>query len=161
MDSARIGCKNTAPVTTSSHIEPTDAVLAALASVPTDGPFVALNLNRYRARAVYPAGTPDADVSGREAYLRYGMVALPAILSTGGKILWAADAREIAIGCDHDRYDEVVAVWYPSRAAFLRLENYPGYRAALELHRRAAIEQASLLFFAAGAEPKLTSPFGI
>jgi len=147
-------------MTTSPHIEPTEATLAALAGAANDGPFVALNLNRYRTRAAYPAGTANADVSGREAYLRYGMVALPAILSTGGQILWAADAREIVIGCDHERYDEVVAVWYPSRAAFLRLEQYPGYRAALELHRRAAIEQASLLFFAAGAEPELTSPFG-
>src|SRR5262245_26510123 len=132
-----------APMTVPPHVEPTEAVLAALASAPSDGPFVALNLNRYRAHAYYPAGTRDADVSGREAYLRYGMVALPAILSTGGKILWAADAREVVIGCDHDRYDEVVAVWYPSRVAFLRLEDYPGYREALELHRRAAIEQAA------------------
>ena len=147
-------------MTVPPHVEPSDDTLAALASAPADGPFVALNLNRYRKRAQYPAGTPDADASGREAYLRYGMVALPAILSTGGKILWAADAREVVIGCDHDRYDEVVAVWYPSRAAFLRLEEHPGYRAALELHRRAAIERAALLFFAAGPEPKLTSPFG-
>jgi hypothetical protein len=146
-------------MTVPAHIDPADATLAALASVPSDGGLVALNLNRYRARAHYPAGTPDADVSGREAYLRYGMVALPAILSTGGKILWAADAREIVIGCDHERYDEVVAVWYPSRAAFLRLEEFPGYREALELHRRAAIEQAALLFFASGPDAKLGSPF--
>jgi hypothetical protein len=74
-------------VTTSPHIEPTDATLTALANVPVDGPFVALNLNRYRERASYPAGSADADVSGREAYLRYGMVAFAAILATGGKIL--------------------------------------------------------------------------
>jgi len=99
-------------------------------------------------------------VSGREAYLRYGMIALAAIQSVGGKILWAANAEEVAIGCAHDRYDEVVAVWYPSRRAFLRLEEYPGYRAALELHRRAAIEHATLLFIHAGSEPQLTAPFG-
>lgn len=142
------------------HTEPTDALLAALGARPDDGPLVALNLNRYRARARYPGATPDADVSGREAYLRYGIVALPAILSVGGRILWAADAEELAIGCEHDRYDEVVAVWYPSRAAFLRLEEYPGYRHAFELHRRAAIEHAALLFFRAGSEPKLADPFG-
>lgn len=144
----------------SLHIEPTDALLAQLASRGDDGPLVALNLNRYRRRAAYPPGTPDADVSGREAYLRYGMVAFQAILSTGGRILWAADAEEVAIGCDHDRYDEVVAVWYPSRAAFLKLDEYPGYREAMELHRRASLEQATLLFFRAGAEPRLGTPYG-
>src|SRR5690349_20316066 len=98
-----------------NHIEPLDDTLAALGTAAGDGPFVALNLNRYRRRAEYPAGTPDADVSGREAYLRYGMIAVAAILHTGGRILWAADAAEVVIGCGHDRYDEVVAVWYPSR----------------------------------------------
>lgn len=142
------------------HIEPTDATLAALATVASDGPFVALNLNRYHARAQYPAGTPDADVSGQEAYMRYGVVAFQAILAAGGRILWSTSTREIAIGCDHDRFDEVVAVWYPSRAAFLTLETFPGYRHAFEVHRRASIEHATLLFCAADAEPKLTTPFG-
>jgi len=147
-------------VSQATHCEPTDATLAALGSRPDDGPFVALNLNRYRRRAEYPPGTPDADVSGREAYMRYGIVAFAAILSTGGRILWATDAEEVAIGCDHDRYDEVVAVWYPSRRAFLSLEQYPGYREAFELHRRASVEHATLLFFRAGAEPKLGTPYG-
>jgi uncharacterized protein (DUF1330 family) len=143
-----------------THIEPSDETLAALGGKADDGPFVALNLNRYRRRAQYPAGTPDADVSGREAYLRYGIVAFAAIMDTGGRILWAADAAEVVIGCGHDRYDEVVAVWYPSRKAFLGLEKYPGYREAFDLHRRASIEHASLLFFRAGSEPALGTPYG-
>jgi hypothetical protein len=98
------------------HAEPRPAQLAALAAISPDGPLVALNLNRYRERAAYPAGTPDADVSGREAYLRYGLVAVAAIKSVGGRVLWATAGRQLAIGCDHDVFQEVVAVWYPSRA---------------------------------------------
>jgi uncharacterized protein (DUF1330 family) len=142
------------------HQDPAEAQLIALASRADDGPIIALNLNRYRERADYPDGTPDADVSGREAYMRYGLVAFQAIRSTGGQILWAADAEEVLIGCDHDRYDEVVAVWYPSRAAFLALGQHPGYLEAMNLHRRAAIEQAAVLLFKASPEPKLGSPFG-
>lgn len=141
-------------------IEPTPEQLAAIAAHRPDGPFIALNLNRYRARAAYPAGTPDADVSGHTAYLRYGVVALAAILSVGGKIVWATEGNQVAIGAPDDLFHEVVAVWYPSRAAFLQLEEYPGYRAAFELHRRAAIERAKLLFCDAGPEPVLTSPYG-
>lgn len=141
------------------HIEPTEEVLASLRDRADDGPVVALNLNRYRERAAYPEGTPKADVSGRQAYGRYGFIAFQAILSVGGQILWAAEAADLVIGCGHDRYDEVVAVWYPSRKAFLALEEFPGYMQALELHRRAGLEHATVLFFRAGTEPKLDTPY--
>ena len=142
-----------------AHAEPSDAQRHAIAMHQPDGPIVALNLNRYRARAAYPPGTPDADVSGRAAYRRYGMVASQAITSVGGRILWATAPRNIAIGCDHDQYDEVIAVWYPSRAAFMQLEAFPGYREAFSLHRRASLEQATLLLCDAEAEPVLRGPF--
>ena len=62
------------------HVTPTDERLARTAAIGTDdsSPVVMLNLNRYRDRAQYPDGTADADVSGREAYLRYGVVAFAA-----------------------------------------------------------------------------------
>lgn len=154
------GCCYEAAMSDETHVEPSPAFLSSLAATPGDGPFVALNLNRYYRRAQYPPGTRKADVSGQEAYLRYGAVAFAAILAVGGRILWAAPAREVAIGCDHDRYDEVVAVWYPSRAAFLELEKHPGYVEAFELHRRAGVEHAALLFFEAGLEPVLATPYG-
>jgi uncharacterized protein (DUF1330 family) len=149
-----------ADVTIDHHAEPTPDQLAAISAYRPDGPFVALNLNRYRERAAYPAGTPDGDVSGREAYMRYGVVAFAAIKSVGGSIVWATEGRQLLIGCEHDVFHEVVAVWYPSRAAFLSIENYPGYRHAFDLHRRAAIAQAVLVLCDAGTEPELTSPFG-
>ena len=76
----------------------------------------------------------------------------------GGEILWATDAAETVIGCDHDEYDEVVAVWYPNRAAFLALAGYPGYMEA-HVHRDAAIEQAAIIATRGNPEPRLTQPF--
>ena len=142
------------------HVTPTDERLARTAAIGVEdpSPVVMLNLNRYRDRAAYPDGTADADVSGREAYLRYGIVAFAAIKSVGGAILWATDAAETVIGCDHDDYDEVVAVWYPSRAAFLGLAAYPGYLEA-HGHRDAAIENATLMATRGEATPALTQPF--
>ncbi len=149
-------------MTETAHVAPRDDRLARTATIGDSdpSPVVMLNLNRYRDRAVYPAGTEgvDTDVSGREAYLRYGAVAYAAILHVGGDILWATDAAETVIGCDHDEYDEVVAVWYPSRAAFLRLGEYPGYMEA-HVHRDAAIEQAVLIAARGEAEPRLSQPF--
>jgi uncharacterized protein (DUF1330 family) len=140
------------------HVNPSAATLDALAQSDDASPVVMLNLNRYRDRAQYPPGTPDADVSGQEAYLRYGAVAIQAIAATGGRILWSTDAAEVVIGCDHEDYDEVVAVWYPSRAAFLGLTAHRGYVEAL-LHRDAALEQAAVIVTRGDAEPVLSTPF--
>jgi uncharacterized protein (DUF1330 family) len=142
------------------HVNPTTAALAALAATGDDTPVVMLNLNRYRDRAEYPPGTADADVSGAEAYLRYGAVAIQAIDATGGRILWSTDAAEVLIGCDHERYDEVVAVWYPSRAAFLGLTAHAGYVDAL-VHRDAALEQATVIVTRGAPEPELSTPFAV
>ncbi len=142
------------------HVSPDPRrILDAFVDAPT-GPVVMLNLNRYHATARYPDGHPDAalELTGRVAYLQYGIVAQAAIHHVGGRILWAADAREVVIGCDHDRYDEVVAVWYPSRDAFLSLPTYPGYDDA-HVHREAAVEQACILAVAGDAEPGLRNPF--
>ncbi len=145
------------------HVTPTDEDLAFTAQRAGEDaePVVMLNLNRYRERAEYPADTSDAidtNVSGREAYLRYGVVAFGAIHHVGGEILWATDAAETVIGCDHDDYDEVVAVWYPSRSAFLRLVEFPGYMEA-HVHREAAIEQATLIATRGETTARLTHPF--
>jgi uncharacterized protein (DUF1330 family) len=115
----------------SDHVNPTDDQLREVVAGggEGDGPVVMLNLNRYR---------------DRDAYLRYGEVALRAIDAVGGRVLWAAPVEHTVIGCDHDRYDEVIAVWYPSRAAFLGLMEFPGYLEATG-HRDAGVEQAALI----------------
>jgi uncharacterized protein (DUF1330 family) len=110
-------------------IDPTDAQIQAVLHDDRDGPIVMLNLNRY---------------ADRDRYLQYGMVALAAIESVGGRILWQSEVEQTVIGDDRDRYDEVIAVWYPNRAAFLGLMDHPGYLEATE-HRLAGLEHATLL----------------
>ena len=142
------------------HVTPDlDRILSEFASAG-DEPVVMLNLNRYRVVAQYPDGHEHAALAldGRTAYLHYGVVAQAAIGSVGGRILWAADVGEVVIGCEHDAYDEVVAVWYPSRNAFLRLAEFPGYMDA-HVHRDAAVEQATLLAVKGDSQPGLRNPF--
>ena len=141
-------------------IEPTEEQLAeigARAGRPGDGPVVMLNLNRYRDAAAYegePPGGGRGDVSGREAYARYGAVAQPTLDRLGGRILWYAGAERTVIGDESDRYDEVIAVWYPSRQAFLDLALAPEILAALP-HRRAGLERAALICCESGPEAEL------
>ena len=141
-------------------IEPTEdqlAELGARAGGPDDGPVVMLNLNRYSDRADYgepPPGGEDPDVTGHEAYARYGIVAQERLGEVGGRILWYASASSTVIGDESDLYDEVLAVWYPSRAAFLSLATAPRILAALP-HRRAGLERAAIVCCESGPEAKL------
>lgn len=141
------------------HVSPDVAAILDAFEGAGDGPVVMLNLNRYHESARYAPDHPHVTLglSGREAYLHYGIVAQAAVQHVGGRILWAAPTREVVIGCDHDRYDEVIAVWYPNRAAFLNLPSYPGYDAA-HVHREAALEQAMIVAAHGAAEPVLSLP---
>lgn len=122
-------------------IDPDQQQLEALSAraAEDDSPIVMLNLNRY---------------ADREEYLRYGAVAARTLDRIGARILWHADAAETFIGGEDDGYDEVIAVWYPSRTAFLELVADPDVLAALE-HRRAGLERAAIICCESGDEPVL------
>lgn len=123
------------------------AELQAIAGTESDGPLVMLNLNRYRERAAYagdPPGGGSPDVSGREAYARYGITALEVLTRVGGEIVWHAAATMTVVGDESDRYDEVIAARYPSAQAFLELALDPEVGVALA-HRDAALERAAIL----------------
>jgi len=131
--------------------------LAAIAGSDADGPRVMLNLNRYRVRAEYDDAVPDGldpDVSGRDAYLRYGIVAARVLSRVGGRILWEAESKRTVVGEEGDRYEEVLAVWYPSAAAFIQLATDPELLAA-HPHRAAGLDSAVILCCESGAEPVL------
>jgi uncharacterized protein (DUF1330 family) len=144
-------------------IEPNEDQLAEvvrLAGSEADGPVVMLNLNRYRERAEYEGEVPDglpADVSGQEAYMRCGVVALAVLERVGGKVLWQAESKLTVVGEETDRHDEVVAVWYPSFSAFVALATDAEILAA-RAHRVAGLERAALIGCASGADPVLVAP---
>lgn len=144
-------------------IEPDEQQLAAIAERAggaADGPVLMLNLNRYRERAAYdtdPPGGGSANVGGRDAYARYGEVAAAVLARVGGRILWYTQAQGTVIGDHSDRYDEVIAVWYPSRSAFVALATAPEILAA-RADRAAGLERAALICCDSGAEPVLAAP---
>ena len=135
------------------------AEVAALAGADGDGPVVMLNLNRYRERAQYqgdPPGGGSPDVPGRDAYVRYAEVAEQVLDRVGGRVLWHTTSSGTVIGEDSDVYDEIIAVWYPSVAAFAALATDPETLEA-RAHRLAALERATLIRCVSGAEAVLPS----
>lgn len=126
--------------------------LIDISGSPEDGPVIMLNLNRYRDRAHYeadPPGGASADVSGREAYERYAKVAIGILGREGGRVLWHTTSPGTVIGGDTERYDEVLAVEYPSVTAFLALAMDPAILEAMA-HRSAGLDQATIIRCAPG-----------
>ena len=136
------------------------AAYAAPIADGTDGPVVMLNLNKYRTVGEYADGRDVGGRSGREIYAEYGAVAMQGLAAVGAKILWATEATAPLIGCEHDAYDEVLAIWYPSRAAFIDLTNFPGYQDAL-VHRDAALAWSSLIPCVGSDDATLKTPFDV
>ena len=95
--------------------------IKATAESDHDAPVLMINLNRYTVAAAYPHG---------EAYKTYLTKIEASVGRVGGKLLWHTPVSGQPVGCEHDRVDEILAVWYPSHTAFLRLrlENEDLYR---------------------------------
>lgn len=101
-----------------------------IASQPDSGPVVMVNMLRLRDRA---------------AYKRYSELTMPLIKARGGTVLWAGDGEAVAFGdAQADRWDYVVLVRYPSRAAFLDMVASSEYAAA-NVHREQAVERHVIL----------------
>jgi uncharacterized protein (DUF1330 family) len=115
-----------------------------LAKLDDATPLVMINLLRYRERAQYPAGAGADPCSGREAYQRYGAVALQKVASVGGRIVWMGQVAASVIAPEGEEWHDAVLVEYPSRKAFLDMIALPDYQAAV-FHRTAALEDSRLI----------------
>jgi uncharacterized protein (DUF1330 family) len=112
---------------------------AFLKSLPDAGPVVMLNLVRLRARSA------DGDGTGWDAYVRYSRMVMRLIKARGGTVLWGGDAQGVAFGDPgSQRWDYVVLVRYPSRAAFLDMMRSEDYARA-NVHRENGVEDHAIL----------------
>jgi uncharacterized protein (DUF1330 family) len=112
--------------------------------LPEGKPVVMINLLRFRDVALYPAGSGQEQITGRQAYERYSRLTLPHLLKVGGRLIWQADARASLIAPRGEDWDEVLLVRYPSRSAFERMITNPDYQTGV-IHRTAALEDSRLI----------------
>ena len=102
-----------------------------------DGPFVMVNLLKFKERADYPDGE-DAGLTGREAYARYGAAVQACLAAVGGKSLYAGAVTDLMLGEVDELWDMVALAQYPSRAAMMVMVQSPEYQ-AIEKHRIAGL----------------------
>jgi uncharacterized protein (DUF1330 family) len=132
-------------------VNPSPEQMKALMEEGPEGPIVMVNLLKFRARAAYESSQPEANqnISGAEAYQRYGAVAQACVAEVGGSIVWGGPQALVFIGGVEQDWDQVVCVRYPSRQAFLKMVSASHYLAAT-YHRTAGLERTALLCCRAG-----------
>ena len=107
--------------------------------LPDQGPVVMVNLVRFRERSL------DGNGSGWDAYSRYSKGDMPLLKKVGGTVIWAGNVEGVSVGDLGDgRWDWVVLVQYPSRAAFLEMMTSPEY-AAINVDRENGVEDHVIL----------------
>lgn len=125
--------------------QPTSDQLRAFRDHQREGPIQMINLLKFRDRAEYDTQIDeDGDVSGREAYMRYGAAVGEIVRSLGGRVVWAGTPEVVFIGNEGDQWDEVAIVEYPNREAFLKMIGMPEYQAA-HVHREAGLAHQKLI----------------
>jgi uncharacterized protein (DUF1330 family) len=102
-----------------------------------DGPFVMVNLLTFKPRAEYDDGS-DADITGAEAYARYGAAVQACLAAVGARQLYAGPVTGILLGEVEELWDLVALAEYPSLAAMQAMIASPEYQ-AIEKHRKAGL----------------------
>jgi hypothetical protein len=92
-----------------------------------DGPIWMVNLMKYREKAAYADGR-ESDISGQEADDRY--TPLGPLKAIGAEPVFFADVDTQFLN-DSPQWDRVGIVKYPSRRAFLEMQQRPDFQ---ELH---------------------------
>ena len=89
----------------------------AFFSAEEDGPFVMVNLLKFKPKAEYEDGS-NSHLTGAEAYALYGEGVSKLVQALGGRIRYSGQVTSLMIGEVEDLWDAVALAEYPSRAAF-------------------------------------------
>ena len=116
---------------------PGTAQITSFFGGPENGPFVMVNLLKFKETAEYADGS-DADLSGARAYARYGKAIQACLAAVDGRQIYAGPVTGLMIGEVEELWDMVALVEYPSLAAMQKMMSSPEYR-AIEVHRKAGL----------------------
>lgn len=104
---------------------------------PDDGPFVMINLLKFKPQAEYADGS-DSHLSGADAYNRYGVEVSKLVHALGGRVRYSGKVTGLLLGAVDDLWDAVALAEYPSLQAFQQMATSPEYH-AIEHHRTAGL----------------------
>lgn len=120
----------------------------ALFSRNIDGPVIMLNLLRFREFADYslhPDLTPEAPISGSQAFDLYIEGTMPHLLKSGGDLIFMGAGDAFFIGPENERWDRAMLVRQSSVESFISFATNEAYLTEAIAHRTAALEDSRLL----------------
>lgn len=129
-----------------THVDPSEAALNAMFSLPKDEPIHMLNMIRLRDKAVYPAGSEFAGMgwTGAQAYAEYRRHAGPAVARVGGKSIYAGKPQLTLIGPEDEQWDSIFIIYYSDVGGLLALNQDPEFQKNA-LHRKAGVADSRLI----------------
>lgn len=101
------------------------------------GPMVMVNLLKFKDKAEYPDGR-DPELSGKEAYLRYGAAVTKCLEMVGGHAVFSGNVTGLILGEVEELWDMVALAYYPSPKAMMDMVALPEYQ-GIEVHRFAGL----------------------
>jgi uncharacterized protein (DUF1330 family) len=102
-----------------------------------DSPISMVNLLKFKEKAEYEDGR-DTNLSGKEAYMIYGIEVQEHLKKVGGEIVFGGEISRLMLGEVEDLWDNVAVARYPSRTAMLGMMMDPDYQES-EKHRSAGL----------------------
>ena len=118
-------------------VHPSAAQAAAFFGALEDGPFVMVNLLKFKEKATYPDGR-DADLPGSAAYARYGAEVAKLVEQLGGRVRYSGAVTGLILGEVEELWDMVALAEYPSYQAMKDMVMSGEYR-AIAVHRDAGL----------------------
>ncbi len=133
-------------------ITPSESQIATLMSLPAELPLAVLNLFRFNVRACYSDvdpefGTPAGEVTGAEAFGRYGEVAGKLLEACGGRVVFSEQVAQVMIGAEDVAWDVAALMFFPTRRDFTLMLANPDFE-AVSRHRKAALANHYMLHLA-------------
>ncbi len=120
-----------------NKVHPSPEQAAAFFGADDDGPLCMVNLLKFKEKAEYADGS-EPELSGREAYLRYGVGVQACLAAVGGRARFSGIVTDLMLGEVEELWDMVAIAEYPSRDAMLRMVQSPEYQ-AITKHRDAGL----------------------
>lgn len=123
------------------HVEnavyPKSEQAMAFFGAPEDGPFVMVNLLKFKPKAAYADGS-NAQMTGQEAYNLYGVEVAKLVHALGGRVRYSGKVTGLMLGEVEELWDAVALAEYPSLSAFQQMATSAAYH-AIEHHRMAGL----------------------
>ena len=120
-----------------NHLHPSPEQAKAFFGADEDGPMCMVNLLKFREKAEYADGS-EPELSGRDAFLRYGAGVQACIAAVGGRARFSGFVTDLMLGEVEELWDMVAIAEYPSRAAMMKMVQSPEYQ-AITKHRDAGL----------------------